>query len=290
MAIVKPVYGNIRKAWPREDYDFTPWLASDEGIEILSNEIHIQLKTLGTGEQVGKYSLDILAEDGENGDKVIIENKFGETDHDHIGKLFTYAAGFDARIIILIAEKFTPEHRAALDFINNNSDIKAFGLEVKVKKVNENDYIPEFDIVSSPNDWTEIMRENERKKGRGWGKNNQNPWKPVEEHRKNAGLPEIFDMVRTYVFALEDVEEESRARAIYYLKNGNKFASIASTKTNGIYLGLDVDMTTITKIPDFGRDLRGIGKLDAGNLRLQIHDEHEFEVAKKFIDMAYYKG
>jgi len=286
MAIIKPVYGNIRKAWPREDYDFTPWLATEEGIEILSDEIGIQLRALGIEEPVGKYSLDVLAEDS-NGDKVVIENMYGETDHDHIGKLFTYAAGFEAKTLILIAEKFTLEHRAALDFVNKNSDIKIFGMEIRVKKVNEDDYIPEFDIVSSPNDWTETMKENEKKKGRGWGKN-LNPWKSVDEHRKNAGLPDIFDLIRNYLLGLNDVEEESRANLIYYKHKDKLFASIAPQKSS-ISLGLDVDMTQIKKIPDFAKDLTGIGRLDAGDLRLKIHTEKEFEESKEFIETAYNK-
>ncbi|GHU92965.1 hypothetical protein FACS189479_03320 [Spirochaetia bacterium] len=285
MAIIKPVYGDIRKAWPKEDTNFTPWLA-DEGLEILSHEIGIKLKKLGTEEPVGKYFLDILAEDEDTGEKVIIENKYGETDHDHIGKLLTYAAGFDAKTLILIAEKFSSEHRAALDFLNANSEIKIFGLEIKVKVVNDNDFIPEFDVVSSPNDWTETMKENERKKGRGWGRSNQNPWISVEEHRKGAGQPEIFDDIRNNILSFQDVKEESRSRAIYYKINGNKFASIVSTKTSGIYLGLNIDIESI-EMPTFGRDLSKIGKLDAGDLRLQIHDEQEYEESKKYIKMAY---
>jgi len=288
MAIIKPVYGDIRKAWPKEDDNFTPWLAK-EGIEILSDEIGIKLKTLGTEESVGKYSLDILAEDSKNGDKVIIENMYGETNHDHIGKLFTYAAGFDAKILILIAEKFTPEHRAALDFVNTNSDIKVFGLEIKVKNVNEDDYIPEFDIVSSPNDWTETMKENEKKKGRNWGRSNPNPWRPVEEFRNDTELPEIFDMLRTHILSLKNVTEESRARAIYYLKDSKKFASLMPTKRNGIYLGLNVDIKTLKIIPEFGRDISDIGKLDAGDLRLIIQTEKEVEESKNYINIAYNK-
>jgi len=286
MAIIKPVYGNIRKAWPKENYDFTPWLATEEGMEILSDEIGIPLRALGKEEPVGKYFLDVLAEDS-NGDKVVIENMYGETDHDHIGKLFTYAAGFEAKTLILIAEKFTLEHRAALDFVNKNSDIKIFGMEIRVKKVNEDDYIPEFDIVSSPNDWTETMKENEKKKGRGWGKN-LNPWKSVEDHRRNAGLPDIFDLIRNYLLGLNDVEEESRANLIYYKHKDKLFASIAPQKSS-ISLGLDVDMTQIKKIPDFARDITGIGRLDAGDLRLKIHTEKEFEESKEIIDIAYNK-
>jgi len=285
MAILKPVYADIRKAWAREDYDFTPWLATEEGIEILSDEIGIQLKIIGTEEAVGKYSADILAEEIGSGEKVIIENKYGETDHDHIGKLLTYAAGFEAKTLILIAEKFTSEHRAALDFLNNNSEIRIFGVEIKVKKINDNDYIPEFDMVSSPNDWIETMKENEREKGRGWSQK-RNPWRSVDEHKNEAGSPEIFDLLRNYILSLKNVIEESRTHVIVYKINNKAFSSLNSSKLNGIYLGVDIDINN-REIPDYGKNLSGKSRLSVGDLQLRIHNEKEFEESKKYIDEAY---
>ena len=115
--IIKPVYGNIRDAWSKEDKDFTPWLAND-GLDILSDEIGIILKKVATEVSVGKYHADILAENEKTGEKVIIENQYGDTDHDHLGKLLTYGAGLGAKILVWISEKFTDEHRATIDYLN----------------------------------------------------------------------------------------------------------------------------------------------------------------------------
>ena len=36
----------------------------------------------------------------------------------HLGQLLTYAAGLEAVTVVWIAERFTDEHRAALDWLN----------------------------------------------------------------------------------------------------------------------------------------------------------------------------
>ena len=60
----------------------------------------------------GKYWLDLLLADARDR-VVIVENQFGATDHDHLGKLLTYCAGTDAQVVIWISESLNEEHVAA---------------------------------------------------------------------------------------------------------------------------------------------------------------------------------
>ena len=39
---------NLRDIWPHEALDFTKWLAEEENLDLLSNEIGISLKLIGT--------------------------------------------------------------------------------------------------------------------------------------------------------------------------------------------------------------------------------------------------
>ena len=69
-------------------------------------------------EGVGPFRADILCMDTANNHFVLIENQLEKTCNNYLGQLMTYAAGLDAVSIILIAQKFTEEHRAALDWLN----------------------------------------------------------------------------------------------------------------------------------------------------------------------------
>ena len=72
----------------------------------------------------------------------------------------TYAAGLDAVTIIWIAQKFTEEHRAALDWLNRITDdtFTFFGIEIELYKIGESNPAPMFNIVSKPNDWTKQVK------------------------------------------------------------------------------------------------------------------------------------
>ena len=86
--------------------------------------------------KVGQYRLDILAEESD-GFKVVIENQLGWTDHDHLGKLLTYAAGVEAEYVVWVAAYFTAEHRAAIDCLNrlNPEKVWFFGVEVRAIRI-----------------------------------------------------------------------------------------------------------------------------------------------------------
>ena len=51
---------NIRKKWPDEASDFTPWLAREENIEKLSLALGLELQVENIEVSVGPYSADIL--------------------------------------------------------------------------------------------------------------------------------------------------------------------------------------------------------------------------------------
>ena len=144
---------DIREVWPTEDGHFTPWLGDNLGF--LSEKLGLELELQRAEAPVGGYSLDILATDLGSDKAVVIENQFGNTDHDHLGKLLTYAAGFDAYAIVWISERFRDEHREALDMLNRRTDEDTvfFGVEIEVQRIDASRPALNFDIVAAPNDW-----------------------------------------------------------------------------------------------------------------------------------------
>lgn len=91
---------DLRSVWKNEAYDFTKWLAKEENLAILSNEIGIEMELIDTEVSTGSFSVDILAVESGSDNKIVIENQLEKTDHDHLGKIITYASGHDAKTII----------------------------------------------------------------------------------------------------------------------------------------------------------------------------------------------
>lgn len=156
----KLVKVDLRKVWADEAGAFTPWLAQEENIKLLGDTIGIELEVEAQEKPVGPFSADILCKDTVNNHWVLIENQLGGTDHTHLGQLMTYAAGLDAVTIIWIAKKFTDEHRAAMDWLNEITDesINFFGLEVELWQIGESPIAPKFNIISKPNEWSKTVK------------------------------------------------------------------------------------------------------------------------------------
>ena len=157
---------NLREVWPDEAQDFTPWLAEEENLDILSETLGMELEMEAQEKGVGAFRADLLCRDTlNNSRRVLIENQLERTDHSHLGQILTYAAGLEAHTVIWIAEEFREEHRAALDRLNEvtTENFQCFGIEVKVWQIGNSDHAPQFDIVSKPNDWNRtVSRETER--------------------------------------------------------------------------------------------------------------------------------
>lgn len=153
---------DIRAIWPHEAHSFTPWLARAENIAQLSDAIGYGpegLEVMKVEDNVGAFYADIIAREtlAAEGGLVLIENQFGTTNHDHLGKIITYAAGQKepVRAIVWIAEKLREEHRAALDWLNatTSGDIGFFGIEIELWRIGDSAPAPRFSVVSRPNAW-----------------------------------------------------------------------------------------------------------------------------------------
>jgi hypothetical protein len=145
----------LRRAWTSEAGDFTPWLAQPDNIALLGRALGIELDVEGQERGVGPFRADILCRDTADGSWVLIENQLERTDHLHLGQLITYAAGLEAVTVVWIAQRFTEEHRAALDWLNRITaeSIRFFGIEIELWKIAESPPAPRFNIVAKPNDW-----------------------------------------------------------------------------------------------------------------------------------------
>jgi len=65
---------DLRKVWPHEATDFTPWLAQDDNISLLSDAIGIDISVDEKESNVGNFNVDIYATETDTGNKIIIEN------------------------------------------------------------------------------------------------------------------------------------------------------------------------------------------------------------------------
>ena len=158
---------DLRSHWATEDQDFTPWLAQEGNLEILGNTIGIELELEAQEKDVGPFKADILCKNTATDDWVLIENQLARTDHTHLGQLMTYAAGLNAVTIVWVADRFTDEHRAALDWLNDVTEerFQFFGLEIELWRIGDSLAAPKFNIVSNPNDWSKAVGRASRRIG-----------------------------------------------------------------------------------------------------------------------------
>lgn len=150
----------LREAWKHEANNFTNWLAQEENLRLLGDEIGFDIKLVQTEAAVGSFNVDILAEEESTGKKIIVENQLEITNHDHLGKIITYASGYDAKVIVWIVKDAREEHRQAIDWLNEHTDedIEFYLVQIELWQIADSPYAPKFDLVSKPNDWTKAVR------------------------------------------------------------------------------------------------------------------------------------
>jgi hypothetical protein len=150
----------LRTIWKHEAIDFTNWLAKEENLELLSDTIGVGLLNAQTEVGVGQFHVDILAED-DNGHKVVIENQIEPTNHDHLGKLITYASGLNAEVVVWIVSRAREEHEQAINWLNENTTEGAnfFLIEIEAWKIGDSLPAPRFNIIAKPNDWAKTVKQ-----------------------------------------------------------------------------------------------------------------------------------
>ena len=151
---------DIRSVWAHEQYDFSKWLATEENIRELGDVLNLSLTEIETEKFVGSYRCDIVAKDELTGKMVLIENQLEATNHDHLGKIITYASGLDASVVVWIVANAREEHASAIEWLNKHttSDVDFFLLEVHAYTIGDSSPAPMFKVIEQPNDFAKTTK------------------------------------------------------------------------------------------------------------------------------------
>ncbi len=151
---------DIRDVWKHEQYDFSKWLASEENINELGNTLNLSLADVETEKFVGNYRCDILCKDELTGKTVLIENQLEPTNHDHLGKIITYASGLDASVVVWLVATAREEHASAIEWLNKHTDddLSFFLVEIHAYKIGNSEPAPQFKIIEQPNDFAKSVK------------------------------------------------------------------------------------------------------------------------------------
>ena len=181
---------DLRDFWEDEAREFTPWLAEERNLRLLGEAIGIELEFEAAESRVGAFKADIVAKEVGTEDRVIIENQLERTNHDHLGKLLTYASGVGAKVVVWVASEITDEHRRAIDWLNEitGEQFSFFALEIELWRIGNSEPAPKFNLVCQPNDWAKSLTGSESPSEPTETKLSQLEfWKGLVDHAKGKG-------------------------------------------------------------------------------------------------------
>jgi len=139
----------LREVWRHEALDFTTWL--EENVDVLNDVLDITLSGAERELSAGSFSVDLVGED-ESGIPVIIENQFGKSDHDHLGKLITYLTAIDAKAAIWIVSDPRPEHVAAIAWLNESATAAFYLVKVEAIRIGDSPPAPLLTLIVGPSE------------------------------------------------------------------------------------------------------------------------------------------
>lgn len=153
MTLGKLTEVDIRELWEHEQYDFSEWLSQEQNIEYLNEILGLSLTDIKKEVFVGAYRCDLVAKDEMSDTTIIIENQLECSDHNHLGKIITYASGLNAKVIVWIVKEAREEHRSAIEWLNNitDPDLNFFLIEIHAYKIGDSVPAPKFEVIEEPN-------------------------------------------------------------------------------------------------------------------------------------------
>lgn len=154
---------DLRSTWADEARNFTPWLAGEENLKLLGDAVGIDLVLQERESSVGSFNVDLFVKEEGSDRRVIIENQLETTDHDHLGKLITYASGKSADVVIWVVKKARDEHRRAIEWLNQRTDdsLGFFLVEVELWRIDDSRKAVRFNVVEQPNEWAKTVKNND---------------------------------------------------------------------------------------------------------------------------------
>ena len=149
----------LDKEFEHEEYDFTPWLV--DHLDKLGDALGMDLEIVDREAPVGDFFLDLLAQVEGTSRTVVIENQFKRTNHEHLGKLLTYAGGNDASVVVWVSEEIRDEHRQALEWLNQRTDTETqfFAVVVELLQIDNSKLAHVFKLVVFPNEWQKYQKQ-----------------------------------------------------------------------------------------------------------------------------------
>lgn len=144
---------NLKDVWPLET-DFSNWLVTDDGLSFLAEDLGIEIEDARRESRPGTFPCDIVGHLVGNPEHVVVvENQWGRTNHDHLGKMLTYAAVHQALTAVWIAEKVAEDHRAVVDWLNANTPetVSFYLAEIKAYRIGDSPVSPQLDVLCRPN-------------------------------------------------------------------------------------------------------------------------------------------
>jgi hypothetical protein len=135
----------------KEVQQLNPWLAGDEGRDALGEVLPPKWRLVSAEQQqvAGALYVDVLGK-ATSGEMVVIEAQLGQSNHDHLGKLVTYAAIYQAGAAVWIVGEARPEHQQAINALNQGGLAEFFLIKLDAVRVADSPPAPLLTLIAGP--------------------------------------------------------------------------------------------------------------------------------------------